>query len=88
MKNALYTKVVTWLARDVIEQYKAAAALVISGYASALAAAGTDSKKRNELAAAKVAAAELQMATAMTEQKAAREFAAAYALLAPASEEK
>lgn len=73
----------TWFAQDVINEYKAAAALVIAGYADALAAAGTDAKKRKAVTAANVTAKQLELSNALTEQVAAQKFAEAVALLAP-----
>ena len=71
------------IAKDVIDEIKAAAALVIEGYAEKLATAGLSAGQKTRLADANLKAAQLQMAKATEQVAAAEAFTKAVALLSP-----
>jgi hypothetical protein len=71
------------IAKDVIDEIKAAAALVIDGYAEKLKTANLTAEQKTNLAAASLKAAQLQMAKATEQAAAAEAFKKAVDLLSP-----
>jgi len=81
--NKWIRKIKMLVAKDVIDEIKRAAALVIDGYATKLVTAGMTAQEKTQLAGTHVKAAALAMANAQQEAAAAKAFADAVALLAP-----